>query len=301
MPADPSDPANDDPPNDDPPNDDPPNDDVLVPIPPDDGETEPAPEEVTANLYDFPKYYDLVFGSDWKAEYDFLLACFEKHGAGEIKTLFEPACGTGRLLVKLGKAGCAVSGNDLNEKAVAFCNARLKRHGLPESAVVGDMADFTLPEPVDACFNMINSFRHLGSGAEAEAHLNCVADALKPGGLYLLGLHLTPEDDDWEGEETWHARRGQLSIISDLRTTDFDRANRVETLGMTFDISTPTRRFVMRDVMRYRTYTRAEMGELFKSVGRFDVLETYDFCYDIDEPIEVDALTEDVVYVLRKR
>ncbi|MFH5804739.1 class I SAM-dependent methyltransferase [Alienimonas sp. DA493] len=276
-------------------------DDVLVPIPPDHGEAEPAPEEVRANLYDFPKYYDLVFGSDWKAEYDFLRECFDKYRPGEVKTTFEPACGTGRLMVKLGKAGYEVAGNDLNEKAVAFCNARLKRHGLPETAVVGDMADFQLKQPVDVCFNMINSFRHLGSEEEAQSHLNCVADALKPGGLYLLGLHLTPEDDDWEGEETWHARRGQLSIISDLRTTDFDRTKRVETLGMTFHVTTPTRSFVMRDTMHYRTYTKREMAELFEAVDRFEILETYDFCYDIEEPIVIDELTEDVVYVLRAK
>ncbi|MEM9703487.1 MAG: class I SAM-dependent methyltransferase, partial [Planctomycetota bacterium] len=168
-------------------------DDVLVPIPPEHGEAEPAPEEVRANLYDHPKYYDLVFGSDWKAEYDFLLAAFDKHGDGPIESLFEPACGTGRVMVKLGKADYEVAGNDLNEKAVAFCNARLKRHGLPESAVVGDMADFSLKRPVDACFNMINSFRHLGSEEEARSHLRCVAEALRPGGLYLLGLHLRRE------------------------------------------------------------------------------------------------------------
>ena len=273
--------------------------DVLVPIPPDAAEADPAPEEVAANLYDHPKYYDLVFGSDWKPEYDFLRACFDKYRPGGVKTVFEPACGTGRLLVKLAKAGYEVAGNDTNAKAVAFCNARFKRHGLPETAAVGDMADFALPEPVDACFNMINSFRHLATQAEAEAHLRCVADALKPGGLYILGLHLTPEDDDWEGEETWHARRGQLSIISDMRTTDFDRAARMETLGMTFDVRTPTRRVLMRDSMRYRTYTRPEMAELL-AAAPFETLETYDFCYEIDDPIAVDAETEDVVYVLRK-
>ena len=275
-------------------------DDVLVPIPPDAEAELPPPEEVAADLYDHPKYYDLVFGSDWKAEYDFLIACFEKYRPDDVNTLFEPACGTGRLLIKLAKAGYEVSGNDLNAKAVAFCNARLKRHGFPESAVVGDMADFSIADPVDACFNMINSFRHLPTQAQADSHFRCVADALKTGGLYILGLHLTPEDDDWEGEETWHARRGQLSIISDMRTTAFDRAARMETLGMTFDVRTPTRRFLMRDEMKYRTYTRREMTELLDA-GPFEALETYDFCYEIDDPIIVDAETEDVVYVLRKR
>ena len=59
------------------------------------------PETVSANLYDFPKYYDLIFGNDWKAEFDFLLAAIDKHGLRNTRRIFEPACGTGRLLIKL--------------------------------------------------------------------------------------------------------------------------------------------------------------------------------------------------------
>ena len=33
---------------------------------------------VTGSLYDYPKYYDLLFGSDWKAEFDFLEGCFAR-------------------------------------------------------------------------------------------------------------------------------------------------------------------------------------------------------------------------------
>lgn len=259
-------------------------------------------ETVVANLYDFPKYYDLIFGSDWKAEFDFLRDCFEKHAKRPVKRVFEPATGTGRLLVKLGKAGYEVSGNDLSEKAVKFCNDRFERHGLPRTAFVGDMADFTLKKKVDAAFNMINSFRHLPSEKAAVAHLDCVAQALNKGGIYVLGLHLTPTDDDWTGEEEWHARRGNLSVISKLWTTGFDRKARMEELNLTFDIRTPTRHFVLKDKMHYRTYTRFQMKSLFKKVPAFEVVdETYDFCYDVNDPITVDEQTEDVVYILRKK
>ena len=53
------------------------------------------------SLYDYPRYYDLVYGSDWKAEFDFLTGVFDKHVCGEIKQLLEPACGTGRLIFRL--------------------------------------------------------------------------------------------------------------------------------------------------------------------------------------------------------
>ena len=102
------------------------------------------PEVLQANLYDFPKYYDLIFGSDWKAEFDFLRACFDEHALRRVRRVFEPACGTGRLLIKLSQAGYEVGGNDLNSKAIDYCNARLTRFGFPASAVVGDMSDLSL-------------------------------------------------------------------------------------------------------------------------------------------------------------
>ena len=131
-------------------------------------------ETIAGHLYDYPQYYDLVFGSDWKAEFDFLQACFARHVDGRVRRVFEPACGTGRLVYRLAKGGYRVSGLDLNDKAVDYCNARLRRHGFDESCFVADMTDFALPRPVDAAFNMINSFRHLQSEAAASAHLDSV-------------------------------------------------------------------------------------------------------------------------------
>ena len=163
-----------------------------------------------ANIYDYPKYYDLVFGSDWNAEFRFLGRCFEEHATRPVRRLFEPACGTGRLLWQFAKAGYNVSGNDLNERAVAFCNARLARYGLPETAVVGDMADFRLPRKVDAAYNPINSFRHLPDEETAAAHLECIAAALAKGGIYVLGLHLTPTRGRADGRGALGGSAGAL-------------------------------------------------------------------------------------------
>ena len=78
------------------------------------------------SLYDYPRYYDLVYGSDWKAEFDFLTRIFNQHVTGTTKRLLEPACGTGRLMFRLERAGLGVDGLDLSEKAVDYCNRRLR-------------------------------------------------------------------------------------------------------------------------------------------------------------------------------
>lgn len=255
---------------------------------------------IQGSIYDFPKYYDLLFGSDWKAEFDFLQACLPRHAARPVKRIFEPACGTGRLLIKLAKSGYEVGGNDLNEKAIDFCNARLKQNKLEPSTTVGDMADFRVKKKYDAAFNFINTFRHLPTEASAEAHLHCMAAALNKGGIYALGLHLLPTRGDRMEEESWSARRGHLAITSYMWSKGIDRKQRMEHLGITLDIYTPTKHQRIVDHMDYRTYTKQQFQALLKKVPEFEVAETYDFSYNAEEPVEVSASTEDVVYLLRR-
>ena len=258
-------------------------------------------QQHAGNLYDYPRYYDLVFGSDWKPEFDFLRQVFAKFAGGRVHRVFEPACGTGRLLFRLGQAGYVVSGLDLNPRAVEYCNRRLARHGLPPAALVGDMSAFRLPRKVDAAFNMINSFRHLLSEHEALGHLRCVAAALRRGGLYILGLHLTPTQGTPLEEESWSARRGHLGINTLLKTFDLDLSNRTERCLMRMDIYTPTRSFRIVDELVFRTYTRTELERLLRGVPELELLAVFDFTYQIEEPIEILASTQDVVLILRRR
>ena len=240
-------------------------------------------EVIHGHIYDYPTYYDLVFGSDWKAEFDFLRTCFEQYGPRQVERLFE------------------VAGNDLNPKAVDFCNRRFERRGLAPAAVVGDMADFRLKRKVHAAFNMINSFRHLATEAQAKAHLECMAASLVKGGLYLLGLHLTPTRGPRIEHEAWSARRGNLAVNSTLWSEELDLKRRNERVGMRFDVYTPTRHLQIIDEMDHRTWTAEQMTALLASVPSLRVLETFDFVYDIDTPVTIGPTTEDVVFILQKQ
>jgi SAM-dependent methyltransferase len=252
------------------------------------------------NLYDHPKYYDLVFGSDWKAEFDFLRAVFDKHGKGKIRRVFEPGCGTGRLMYRLAQAGYEVAGNDLNPAAVDYCNKRLAKYGFPPTAVVGDMTDFKVKKKYDAAFNMINTFRHLPTEDHARRHLECMAAAVRTGGLYLLGLHLTPTQGDPMEEESWAARRGHLAVLSHMQTVEHDRRRRLERVRMRFDIYKPTETRRLESFIDFRIYTAQQMRNLLAKVPAWRVVATYDFAYRIDRPVTIGPETEDVVYVLQK-
>lgn len=257
-------------------------------------------ETVNESIYDHPKYYDLVFGADCAAEIKFILGCGEQYMKRTPERFFEPACGTGRLLKAFAKRGYEVGGLDLNPKAVDFCNQRFRKSGFPESAFVADMSDFRVKRRYDVAFNTINSFRHVASENAARAHLQCMGKAIRVGGLYLLGIHLTPTDVPPSETESWSARRGHLAINTHMWFKHRDTRKRVERFGIRFDVHRPSGSFRIVDELVLRSYKPAQVNRLIQSSGCWEAVATYDFGYDLNDPIEVDGATEDVVYVLRR-
>lgn len=257
-------------------------------------------ETVVDSIYNHPVYYDLIFASDWVAEFKFLEAAFEKHVTKKTRRVLEPACGTGRLLFRMAKAGYDAAGLDLNAKAIEFCNKRLAKHGFKETAFVADMCDFQVKKKYDAAFNTINSFRHLATEKQTVAHFRAMAEAIRPGGIYALGFHLTPLEGTQTDEEHWSARRGNLVINTSMWPRDKDRKNRMERYNLRFDIYKPSGVTRIDDCLELRSYTYRQFANMLKKVPEWQIEEAYDFQYDIDEPIEIDSMTEDVVYILKR-
>jgi len=255
--------------------------------------------EVEASIYDYPQYYDLIFAADWEPEFNFLEACFKKYVDTEVTRLFEPACGTGRLIHRFAEAGYEVSGNDLNAKAIEFCNERLAQHGLQQRAVVGDMTQFTLDQPVHAAFNTINSFRHLNTEQQAVKHLNNMTDAIVEGGIYVLGFHLSPTGIAVCDEEHWSAEESGVKVDSSMWLRERDRRRRKETLGVSFDVQTPKKQLRINDELIFRTYTWPQFERLIDKVPRLELVDVFDFDYDIANPIEIDQESEDAVFILK--
>jgi SAM-dependent methyltransferase len=257
--------------------------------------------KITGSLYDFPDYYDIVFGADWYEEVQFLLACFKTYAVKKVRSVFEPACGTGRLLYRLAEKKYQVSGLDLNKSSVDYCNQRLQKLGFAPTVMHGDMSDFALSTPVDAAFNLINSIRHLLTEQQMVAHLVCIANAIQPQGLYIIGLHLTPTEGVPLEEEMWEATRNKIKVKTRLLTTQRNLKKRIEHCSLTLEVKTPTQQFHLEDELLFRTYTWPQMQKTIAKSKHWEIAALHDFAFRIDEPIEVDATTEDIILILRRK
>jgi len=187
--------------------------------------SDPADAEV--DFYDDPVVYDVLHTPGTAAEVDGLerlarrFARSRPEPAGGTVWL-EPACGSGRYLRVIASrmdrgADGRVIGVDLNERMIAYARARAARAGHGDRAryVVGDMTrldDHVRAGSVDAAFCLINSIRHLPTPAAMRAHLESVRRALKPGGVYAVGLSTSRAEWEFESEDVWSARRGTLHV-----------------------------------------------------------------------------------------
>ena len=253
------------------------------------------------SLYNHPDWYDILFSEDSEEEMAFLLALFDRYVQKPVKSVFEPACGTGRLLLRMSQKGLNVSGIDLNPHAVEYCNKLFRRKKNKSPAFVADMTDFELPAPVDAAFNTINSFRHLLTEQAALAHLHCMAKAVRPGGIYALGLHLLPTLTPPLQSESYRARRGDVEIRSRLKSVELNKRQRMERCEMKLFVNSGGKRVELRDELLFRTYTLPQMRRLLLGAPQWKVEQTFDFGYEIDKPIKLNGATQDVVFVLRRQ
>jgi SAM-dependent methyltransferase len=254
-----------------------------------------------ADWYAYPRYFDMAFRSETRLEADCIEAACRKYCPFAARRLLEPACGTGRLIAELAARGYPMTGIDLSAPCLKYLERRLARRNLRATIRQADMADFRLDKPVDAAFCTFNSFRHLLTEQSARGHLQCMADNLRPGGIYILGLHLLPLDVDEESTERWSARHGRTRVTTTLRVLATDRRRRIEHLRVSVLVRQGDKETRLRHEFSFRMYTAKQFRRLLGTVPAFELCEVYDFWYEIDHPLPLNDERTDSLFVLRKR
>ncbi|MEW6742464.1 MAG: class I SAM-dependent methyltransferase [Planctomycetota bacterium] len=255
---------------------------------------------VEHDWYALPHYYDMVFDTDTKLEADFLEQMRHLYGRSRGHRVLEPACGTGRLLKELARRGYRVSGFDRSPEMLTYARQRLAAAHLPARLVQADLAAFSLAAHFDLAHCLVSTFKYLRTEEEARAHLRQVREALTPGGLYVLGFHLTDYDTSAKIRERWVARRGATRVICNIQTWPPRRKERLEQVRTRLVIEEQRQTRCFETHWDFRTYDAAEVRRLLRAVPGLELAAVYDFTYRLDRKRELTDDQLDTVLVLRK-
>jgi SAM-dependent methyltransferase len=165
-------------------------------------------------LYDHPRYYDILFGFDRSEEAAFYERSFARCGVARGERVLEVAAGPARVGRLLARRGWPVTALDRSAEMLAYAREAAAAEATPLETLCADMTAFP-PEPgFAAAFNPLSSFRLLHSDGEVDAHLSCVAAALRPGGVYVLDVAFVAAEGEpsHTTDEGWEMTRGDVTV-----------------------------------------------------------------------------------------
>ena len=152
--------------------------------------------------------------------------------AGFAGTILEPACGSGRALLPLLEAGCAVTGFDPSPAMLERCARRCAERGFAPALSAQRFEDFHYDAPFEAIFVPAGSFTLIDTHAAAMDVLRRFRDHLLPGGLLVVDLQpLRALGEDADDRRVWTAPNGDLLAFDGRRLNTDWLGQGIEALG----------------------------------------------------------------------
>jgi SAM-dependent methyltransferase len=174
--------------------------------------------------------------------------------------ILDLGCGAGRYAVELAHRGYDVVGLDINERYVALAHQLAASEGVRAAFLTGDMREIPFKSHFHAIINVGTSFGFFDSESENHQVVAAVAEALKPGGVFLLEMGNRDyylknfEARGWRRQDS-----GRVVIIQ--RKFDYVRS-RIEVEFEVLGDEEPE-----RWTHSWRAYTLAEMVMMLNETG----------------------------------
>lgn len=253
--------------------------------------------------YDCAEIYDIAFSWEIEPELDFLREVWNLYGHGKLDRIYEPFCGSGRLLVPLAEAGYECVGTDLSSAMLKCLQAKIGERELAIAAHQADVCTYQCAPPADMVVTLIDSFRHLITAESASAAIDAFSHGIRSGGLLVIGIQVGDAPVEIDGHAAWTMERDGLSVdtmVFSLRLpgpepgTDLVRA--------VMQVNSPdgeTEEIISDDPMRL--YSRESLIALVHENGMFELQAAFDF-HDLDSnrPTETDEPGGNSVFVFRR-
>lgn len=250
-------------------------------------------------VYRYPEYYEIAFSfRDLAHEVDVMQEAIQRFSGIPVHRVFEVACGHAPHMAEWVRRGVRYAGLDIGEAMLEYARRRAAPLGDRVELIHADMTDFALTEPVDFAYVMLGSL-YVRDTAQLLAHLDGMARALKPGGLYFMDscIEFDPFTSDanvWE--EQRDGVRVRLTYVSNL----VDRIEQTLEEHITMEVDDRGRSHTIAQVVHKRCLYPQEFLILLESRGAFEFVGWWND-WDLSIPLDGrDTINRPVTIVRRK-
>jgi SAM-dependent methyltransferase len=177
---------------------------------------------------------------------------------------------------------------------LAYLRQRAQEEGVKVETVEGDMNKFKLRRKCDFAFVLSGSL-YVDSNKQFLKHLDCVANALKRGGLYLfenfpLGLYESHKEE-------WVITKGQIEVKTTFETRVKDELKQTYEDKITFEVNDHGEKKTFSSTFITKNIAPQELKALIELNGRFEFIGWF-------EHLKLEPLTtpkRNNIVILRKK
>lgn len=250
------------------------------------------------NVYAHPRIYEAAFSfRHIPGEVGVMLEACRRHGRIPVERVLEIACGNAPHAPEWVQKGYRYVGLDINETMLAHARDRATGLAPPPDFVHGDLSAFQLPEPVDFACTLLGSL-YAASTAALRAHYDCVAEVLRPGGLYLLDW-CVDFDPFTDIADSWRIEEDGLWVETTYLTRHVNRVDQIveEDIWMVGEFEGEP--FELREQTRKRVMYPQEFRLFIEGHPRFEFVGWYND-WDLDAPLMPTTEVNRPILVIRR-
>lgn len=255
----------------------------------------------STRLYDYPVYYETAFSfRDIPQEVKVFDECIKHYSRIPVRRVLELGAGTAPHIEEWARRKIEYVGIDTNENMLDYARKKAKNLQIAATLLRADMRRFSLDTAVDFAYTMLGSL-YAKTTEDIDSHLNSVADALNPGGLYLLDWCVNFQwADPSDSDQSWSIEKGAVKVEVSFRTEISDRVAQTVRNKLTANIDDGGKLFKLEAEDVVRTIFPQEFLLLVERSRKFEFLGWWNN-WKLEEPIrEVTRITRPIVLLRRK-
>jgi SAM-dependent methyltransferase len=225
-------------------------------------------------VYDEPLYYEIAFSyQQVKKQVDFFVEAAKKYSGTLAKRFLDICCGPSPQLRELARRGYEAIGLDLNPRMLEYLRLRAREENLKIETIEGDMNNFSLKKKCDFAFLLSGSL-FVNSNEQFLEHLDCVANALRSDGVYLLENF--PLELLKNHKQEWTITQGQIEVKTIFETKVIDELEELYEDTITFEVIDRGEKKVYSTVQHTKNIAPQELQTLLRMNGKFRFVEWFE-------------------------
>jgi SAM-dependent methyltransferase len=251
------------------------------------------------SVYTAPLYYEIAFGFvDIPKQIDLFEKFINEYSQQPVKAVLDLGCGPSLQLREMAKRGYTAIGLDKSQEMLTYLQEKAEQDGIKIETINQDLCNFTLDKKVDFAMILMGTITYAKNNHLFLQHLNSVAAALNPGGLYLIeNFKLDWASPDFYLVQNWPMEKNGIHVRTTFYIQLKDTLTQMLTETLRLDVNDHGKEKSFETIEDTKLIFPQELLLLLELNGKFEFLGWF----ERDSTQKLSEACNDNIIVLRRK